>query len=370
MKIMSKGLINTAVCRLFTLLLVLIMSVGLQVTVFKCPATADTLSVVSDESRTLNDAGGGLGSIGGFDFGDIGLGTGGNFGGSGSFGVGLSGFDVGGMGFGGGEASIGCIGVSCDGGVAGGSGGGAGIGVGGAGGGGTAFGSGTISIGSLDIDYSGTLGGVGVGGGAGFLGGVAGFGGGAGFGTGEVSVGCLDVSVGGAGATGSGGQSSICATDLSSFGTGFFFFDCDCSCDGDDGGDDTGENIYSGVNNGVTLVITISLENGAILSYPVTPEGMLISDAQYTSPDELVSLFIPAGTYVLNQDGTPTYLNDDADILSFKTSGEIAPEGYALVSAHKFYPNGVTFSKPITLTIKSDSNSLPKRHSTCDCLPQ
>ena len=76
--------------------------------------------------------------------------------------------------------------------------------------------------------------------------------------------------------------------------------------------------------------------------------------------DGLVTLNIPAGSKILNADGTPTYLNDDPDIFSIaKTPSFAPPAGYTVVSAYELNPTGVTFSLPINLTIDYSNGSIP-----------
>lgn len=108
------------------------------------------------------------------------------------------------------------------------------------------------------------------------------------------------------------------------------------------------------------LTLTFSLQNGSIVSVPVTPSGTLISDANITSPDGLLTINIPAGTTVLNSDGTPTYLNDDPDIISIASSGTNTPEGYQVLSSFDLMPQGVTFDSPVTLAVNYGPEGLPE----------
>lgn len=106
------------------------------------------------------------------------------------------------------------------------------------------------------------------------------------------------------------------------------------------------------------LVITVDML-GTTAEYPVTPEGRLIDNASTTSPDGAITLYIPAGTLVLNADSTPTYLNEDYDIV-FKPAGTPpAPAGYEIVAAYQASPTGVTFSPDVRLIVTYDEKKLP-----------
>jgi hypothetical protein len=108
------------------------------------------------------------------------------------------------------------------------------------------------------------------------------------------------------------------------------------------------------------LVITVDMM-GTTAEYPVTPEGRLIADAQTTSPDGNVILEIPAGTLVLNADGTtPTYLNQDYDIVLKEAATPAAPAGYQMIAAYEAFPTGVTFSPDARFIITYDQEKLPK----------
>lgn len=91
----------------------------------------------------------------------------------------------------------------------------------------------------------------------------------------------------------------------------------------------------------------------------MTPEGRLINAARVTSPDGTVTLEIPAGTLVLNADGTPTYLNEDYDIVFMNAAPPAAPPGYQLIAAYQAFPGVLTFSKDARLIITYDENKLP-----------
>ncbi len=106
------------------------------------------------------------------------------------------------------------------------------------------------------------------------------------------------------------------------------------------------------------LVITLDIL-GTAAEYPVTPEGRLINAVRVTSPDGTVTLEIPAGTLVLNADGTPTYLNEDYDIVFINAAPPAAPPGYQLIAAYQAFPGGLTFSKDARLIITYDENKLP-----------
>ncbi|MGA7677620.1 MAG: hypothetical protein WCA51_04505 [Dehalococcoidia bacterium] len=98
---------------------------------------------------------------------------------------------------------------------------------------------------------------------------------------------------------------------------------------------------------------------GTTVRYPVTNNGNLLVDAMTTSPDGLVTLFIPAGTQVLNSDGTPAYLNKDPDLFSITAATPTAPAGYTMVAAYEFLPSGIIFSPDATLIMKYNAEKIP-----------
>jgi hypothetical protein len=107
------------------------------------------------------------------------------------------------------------------------------------------------------------------------------------------------------------------------------------------------------------LVITVDVM-GTVASYEVSPDGTLLEDALITSPDGKVRLFILAGTRLLNADGTtPTYLNDDPDIVIKLAGTPPTPPGYQMVAAYECLPSGITFSKDANLIIEYDPDKLP-----------
>ena len=98
---------------------------------------------------------------------------------------------------------------------------------------------------------------------------------------------------------------------------------------------------------------------GTTVRYPVTNNGNLLVDAMTTSPDGLVTLFIPAGTQVLNSDGTPAYLNKDPDLFSISAATPTAPAGYTMVAAYEFLPSGIIFSPDATVIMKYNAEKIP-----------
>jgi ribosomal protein L21E len=113
------------------------------------------------------------------------------------------------------------------------------------------------------------------------------------------------------------------------------------------------------------LVITVDIlgtlaEYGAYAEYPVSPEGRLLVNARTTSPDGKVTLVIPAGTLVLNPDGTPTYLNLDPDVFTIAAATPQPPAGYEMVAAYQFLPSGITFSPDANLIITYDEENIPE----------
>jgi hypothetical protein len=107
-----------------------------------------------------------------------------------------------------------------------------------------------------------------------------------------------------------------------------------------------------------TPMITVDMM-GTIAEYPVTPEGKLIADAQITSPDGKVTLEILAGTLVLNNNLTPTYQNDDYDIVVKEAGTPAAPAGYQMIAAYEASPSGLTFSPDARFIITYDQEKLP-----------
>ena len=105
------------------------------------------------------------------------------------------------------------------------------------------------------------------------------------------------------------------------------------------------------------LVLVIDLE-GVVARYPVTVEGRLLVDVRIASPDGNLTLEIPAGTLVLNADGTPAYKNDDPDILSIRAATPLPPPGQEIVVAYEFLPSGITFSPEASLIITYEPDKL------------
>jgi hypothetical protein len=98
---------------------------------------------------------------------------------------------------------------------------------------------------------------------------------------------------------------------------------------------------------------------GTVARYPVTLDGRLLVDAMTTSPDGLVTLFIPSGCPVLNADSTPAYLNPDPDVFSIVAADLTAPAGSTLLAAYRLQPEGVIFSCDANIIVQYDPNKLP-----------
>jgi len=94
---------------------------------------------------------------------------------------------------------------------------------------------------------------------------------------------------------------------------------------------------------------------GTVASFLIGPDGTLLEDIEITSPDGMLTLRIPAGTLMLNADGTPA-----TDIQIVPAEGVTAPEGYQLIgSAYEFLPPGLTFSNG-TLIMNYDPAAVPE----------
>jgi hypothetical protein len=90
---------------------------------------------------------------------------------------------------------------------------------------------------------------------------------------------------------------------------------------------------------------------GNIQAFAVNPNGALLANVSLSSPDGSMTLEIPAGTIVLNNAGTPEYLNYspyyhtvNPDVVA-NVAGTIAaaPQGASIVRVYQLAPNGITF---------------------------
>jgi len=98
---------------------------------------------------------------------------------------------------------------------------------------------------------------------------------------------------------------------------------------------------------------------GTVASLLITSEGELLEDIVITSPDGVSTLNIPAGTWLMNPDGTPVTDIDDFQILPIE--GVTAPDGYQLIgSAYQFTPSDITFAPDATPTISYDPAAIPE----------
>jgi hypothetical protein len=69
----------------------------------------------------------------------------------------------------------------------------------------------------------------------------------------------------------------------------------------------------------------------------------------------MITLRIPAGTRILNADGTPA-----TDFQILPAEGITAPDGYQMVAAYQFLPSGMTFSPDATLIVNYDPATMPE----------
>jgi len=98
---------------------------------------------------------------------------------------------------------------------------------------------------------------------------------------------------------------------------------------------------------------------GTVASLLITTEGKLLEDIVITSPDGVSTLNIPAGTWLMNPDGTP--VTDIGDFQILPIGGVTAPDGYQLIgSAYQLTPPGITFAPDATLTISYDPAEIPE----------
>jgi hypothetical protein len=107
--------------------------------------------------------------------------------------------------------------------------------------------------------------------------------------------------------------------------------------------------------------LTIQLLGGPIVPYPVNADGVVLVDVNQTSPDGSMTLIIPAGTVVLNFDGSPAYRNPDPDIKAVAV-GNLAglPSGVQAVKAYQMTWNGEIFKiHNITLAVRYAAGDIP-----------
>jgi hypothetical protein len=110
--------------------------------------------------------------------------------------------------------------------------------------------------------------------------------------------------------------------------------------------------VASGITAGQALVIDMV---GTIAAYPITPDGTLLADVKIASPDNALVLEIPAGSQILNDDGTPA---SQVQIIAAERAA--VPAGYQMISAYNLLPAGITFSQEATLTANYAPEMMPE----------
>ena len=93
---------------------------------------------------------------------------------------------------------------------------------------------------------------------------------------------------------------------------------------------------------------------GTNVMLPVGSDGGLFYGVTITSPDGAVTLIIPAGTPVLNPDGTIAQ-----NIWAILGGTPAPPAGTSIVAAYQLLPSGITFDPAVQLIIKYDPTKVP-----------
>ncbi len=112
------------------------------------------------------------------------------------------------------------------------------------------------------------------------------------------------------------------------------------------------------------LFLTVFM-GGRRYKYRVSFDGRLMEPATAKSYDGMVTLEIPMFCKVLNADGTPTYTNDDPDLIAIECAdltcpgAPVPPAGYSVVNAYQFTPAGTSFSIDTNMVIEYDPEKLP-----------
>jgi hypothetical protein len=95
---------------------------------------------------------------------------------------------------------------------------------------------------------------------------------------------------------------------------------------------------------------------GEITEVPMTRSGVLCADCDAPSPDEMHLLEIEEGTMILDSEGEVVNLIEitEAETLLLPNSTVIVG------SAYDFIPSGITFDRPVTLTLGYNVSDLPE----------
>ncbi|MBA7659320.1 hypothetical protein ES703_67297 [subsurface metagenome] len=90
---------------------------------------------------------------------------------------------------------------------------------------------------------------------------------------------------------------------------------------------------------------------------PIRGDGKILETIEATSEDGMLTITIPAGTFALNEDGTPvSTLTSEVDV-----SPPPPPEEDNIIGlAYNFGPEGATFDPAITFTWSYDPDTLPE----------
>lgn len=83
-----------------------------------------------------------------------------------------------------------------------------------------------------------------------------------------------------------------------------------------------------------------------------------------TSPDGSFTLNIPAGTQVLNSNGTYAYTNPNPDLVGTFAGTPAPPAGTTIVRAYQLSPDGIIFNNHMaTLAAQYDPEKVPQGSS-------
>jgi hypothetical protein len=101
--------------------------------------------------------------------------------------------------------------------------------------------------------------------------------------------------------------------------------------------------------------MVLNIGDAEMSSWDIDANGLLLEDVAVNSVGGEIRLHIPAGTKALGADGTPL-----TELTVMAESTPPSPdEGFIILAAFDFSPDGATFTPYIRLTISYDPYSLP-----------
>jgi hypothetical protein len=103
---------------------------------------------------------------------------------------------------------------------------------------------------------------------------------------------------------------------------------------------------------------------GKVSGHSVQTDCTLCSNINLTSPDGNMVIEIPAGTQLLQADGTPAHVGANPDIIGTIAGTPEAPANASIVKAYQLTPNGITFkNNTATIAAKYNPDNAPEGKS-------